>query len=177
MNRLVILLNFFIVSTVYSITVEDFIIQDSNFPNRYRQKIFLGQPWKDDRIQDVLVKIENLDQWSGYKDVIIYYYENIEIITARIIPSASYREVVDISIIGKKFSTTREMIIGNTKNEMISIYGKPQVNIISSGYTYFGYKLNNPYSDWGGDTQQYSLLFTLENDIITKITVHYIHNT
>jgi hypothetical protein len=178
MTKVIVLSLLFCISNLYALSSDDFIVQQvtTSGDHTYRSKIYLGQIWGEAKIDDKLVKTETRETWSGYKDVVIYYYENIEIITARFIRDAPYRWIVDITITGKKYCTMREITVGNSIKVVEGIYGKPHYELPSEGFIYSVYRINDPHSDYGDNTREYNISYIHKNNIIEKITVHYVFN-
>ena len=177
MKRIFLLVMLLSVCQLYALSSDDFIIQQSiNTRNvRYRPKIYLGQNWGEAKIEDKLLKTETQEQWGRYKDVVIYYYDNIEIVTARYIPDAPYRTTVQITVTGSKYYTMNEITVGNSIVDVIASYGKPQYEQISEGMVYSFYDFDNPYSDYK-DLQAYRINFIHENNNIMKIRVSFAYN-
>jgi hypothetical protein len=172
----VILINVINICNVYSLSSDNYIIQSSNYNQRHRTKIYLGQIWDESQIDDNLIKVDVYETWSGYKNVFIYYYENIKIVVSQVMSNISCKIIVDISIIGKKYATSDEITVGNHMEDVISIYGKPTITLTSGELIYFSYRINDPYSDWGSETRLYDLCFIFRDDVIIEIVVQYVHN-
>ena len=162
---------------LFSLSSDDFIIQQSiDMGNvRHRPKIYLGQTWDELNIKDKLINTEKYEQWGLYKDVVIYFYENIEIVTAQYIPNAMYRTIVQITITGNKYFTMNEITIYDLVSHMISIYGKPKIEQSYESMVYSLYELDNPRSDYI-DLQSLHLNFISLNGIIQKIRVSYAYS-
>jgi hypothetical protein len=175
-KKIAIVLLFLSTINIYGISVEDYIIRNEETQRNYRQKVFLGQVWEDNWLDDLLINKEEYVTWSGYKDVIKYNFENIEILVARRTPRALSREIVQMKMKGEKFSTYRGITIGATQNEVMQIYGEATDVIFAEGKTYLSYDLNDPYSDFGNNVREYCLLFGFIDNTVVSITVHYIHN-
>lgn len=166
---------FFFVCNINALSSDDFIVQSSNYPNRYRTKIYLGQIWDNVQIDDNLIEVKNYEIWSGYKDVLLFYYENIEITTARLRPNDQYHTVVDITIIGKGFCTISEITVGNLMGDVISTYGEPKYNHPHDGLIYSVYRINDPHVD-RSDARLYNMSLIHKDNVIQKIQIHYVYN-
>ena len=181
MKRIYICIILLCICKLYALSSDDFIIQQAidNSNIRYRSKIYLRQIWEEAQLKDTILKTEYHEQWSGYKDVIIFYYENIEIVTAKVIPNVSYRWIVSIIITGKKYCTMSEITTGDLMANVISIYGIPNSELLYDGLTYSNYRINDPYSDYGNKEmpiRMYNISFIHKNNVIQKIQVSYIYN-
>jgi len=165
------------VYNLYALSSDDFIIQQSinNRNVRYRPKIYLGQNWGEAKIEDNLLKTETYKQWGTYEDVVIYYYESIEIVAARYIPNAPYRTTVQITIIGGKYLTTKEITVGNSINDVIAIYGKSRYEQPHEGMIYSIYEIDNPYSDYM-ELQSIRINYVHQNGLIQRIRVSYAYS-
>lgn len=166
----------FCICKIHAISTDDFIVKSQNDQNQHNVKIYLGRIWNNVQIDDNLIDVRAYENWSGYKDVIMYLYENIEIVTAKVISDMQYRLVVDISITGNKFSIMNEITIGSNINEVEALYGKPQYTLLSEMLTYSVYRINDPHSDWDNNIKMYNISFIQKENIITKIQIHYVYN-
>jgi hypothetical protein len=157
---------------------DDYIIQSSGYiSGNARTKIYLGQIWGTFEVKDNLIKTESFEVLGdGYKDVIIYDYENIEITTAQFFPNIPVRVVVVIRIKGNKFCTWNNITIGGSIDDVTSIYGQPDYKLNSDGLIYLVYRINDPHSAYQHNLMQYSINFIHENNIVKEITVHYVIN-
>jgi len=174
MKRVLILSLLFCTVRLFALSSDDFIIQRTvASPSGHRTKIYLSQVWGETEIDDKLIKTETCEQWSGYRDVVIYYYENIEIITARFIRDAPYRWIVDITITGKKYCTMSGITVGDSIKDVIAFYGKPDLERTSEdGDDYTIYGINDPRAEYNG-VRQCGINFIHKNNVITKIMVYY----
>jgi hypothetical protein len=184
MNRSIYMKKILVVSLVfslyklYALSSDDFIIQESDVSKRYRVKVYLGQNWDEVNITDKLIRQEVYENWSGYKNVIIYYYENIEIVTAQQMPNSPYRSIVDITVTGKKFSTMSEITIGSHVEDMIRTYGEPKSTFpsdLSEDKEVFVYEIFDPHSAWN-DITLIKMSIVHDGTIISKIIVYYVYN-
>jgi len=171
------MLMMFCAGKLFALSSDDFIVQRAISHDRFfRPKIYLSQIWGEAQIDDRLLKTETHEQWSGYRDVIIYFYENIEIVTATVFPNAPYRWIVDIAIIGNGFHMKSDITVGHTRDDIIVFYGNPLYELSSDGITYINYQINDPRADYGYNLVRLSLTFTLKDNVITRIRVNYIYN-
>ena len=163
------------VGKLHALSSDDFIVQQAvSFPGGYRPKIYLSQAWGEAEMDDKLIKTETREQLSGYKDVVIYYYENIEIITARFISDAPYRWIVDITITGKKYCMISGITVGDSIKDVIAFYGKPDLEGKSeNGEDCSIYSIDDPRATYN-DVREYGISFIHKNNIITKIMVYYV---
>jgi hypothetical protein len=170
------------VNGLFSLSIEDFIVQQAfdTGNSNYQPKIYLGQIWGEARIKDSLIKTESFEKWNSYNDVVIYSYENIEIVTARYIPKASYRWTVSIIVTGNKYSTLSAITVGDFIGEAIAFYGTPTYEEVKEGLMYSTYMKNDPLCDYGNDensVRAYHICFIHSEGIIQKVIINYFHNT
>ena len=182
MKKAFVFVMIFCFNELYALSVDDFIIQQPDSGSSfYHPKVYLYQIWGDTLIKDDLIKTETYEQWNRYKDVVIYYYKNIEIVTARYIQNVPYRSIVNVVVTGKKYSTLSNFTIGDSISNVIAFYGIPTYEGYDSeeGLTYSVYKKNDPFFDFGTDedpVREYLISFMHKDGMIQRIIVTYVHN-
>jgi len=162
---------------LFALSSDDFIIQQAIDNNniRFRPKIYLGQNWGEANIKDKLIKTEIHEQWGMYKDVIVYFFENIEIATARYIPNATYRRTVQVIVTGDKYFTMSEITVGSSINDVTSIYGKPKHEQQYEGMNINIYEIDDLHSEYS-ELQAYRIGFIHKDGVVKKIRVSYAYS-